>query len=185
MSVVIKETDLPGVLIIESAVHRDPRGFFKELFHSGKYSDAGLEADFVQDNHSHSLRGVLRGFHYQLKYPQGKLITAISGEIFDVAVDVRRGSPHFGEWTCARLTSDNGKQLYIPPGFAHGFQVLSETADVVYKCTRLYHPEDEYGLLWSDKDISVDWPIKEPVLSDKDKSFDELKDISTEHLPVY
>ena len=185
MSVVIKETDLPGVLLVESGVYEDQRGSFKELYHSGKYKDAGLHEEFVQDNHSHSTKGVLRGLHYQLEHGQGKLISAVSGEIFDVAVDIREGSPQFGEWIGVRLNPDSGEQLYIPPGFAHGFQVLSDTADVVYKCTELYHPEDEYGLLWSDADINIDWPLKNPILSDKDKSFMELKDINKEQLPEF
>ena len=185
MSVRIKESGLNGVLIIESGMHGDERGLFRELYHEGKYKDAGLREDFVQDNHSSSHKGVLRGLHYQLESPQGKLITALTGEIFDVAVDLRKGSPDFGKWVGVTLSSENGRQVYIPPGFAHGFCVLSGPADVVYKCTELYSPGDEYGVLWSDDDLNIDWPVTEPVLSGKDSGFPKLRDIKEENLPVY
>ena len=185
MTVRIKETGLPGVLVIESETCPDNRGFFRELYHKEKYSRAGLDKEFVQDNHSHSARGVLRGLHYQLKRPQGKLVTALSGEIFDVAVDIRTGSPDFGKWTGVYLSPENKRQVFVPEGFAHGFCVLTDTADVVYKCTDLYVPGDEYGLLWSDPGVNIDWPITEPVVSAKDNAYPNLRDIVAEHLPVY
>ncbi len=185
MSINIKETALPGVLIIESDIHSDQRGFFRELYHRDKYVSHGLETAFVQDNHSHSVKGVLRGLHYQLKSPQGKLIMAVTGEIYDVAVDIRTGSPDFGKWTGVYLSPLNNRQLFVPEGFAHGFCVLSERADVVYKCTEIYHPGDEYGLIWSDPEIGINWPLYEPVLSERDGKNPELKDIPHELLPVY
>ena len=185
MTVLIKETDLPDVLLIQSDIHADKRGFFREFYHKEKYSLAGLDVDFVQDNHSHSTKGVLRGLHYQLRMPQGKLISVISGEIYDVAVDIRRGSPYFGKWTGVRLTPETGLQLYIPEGFAHGFCVLSASADVVYKCTDFYSLEHEYGLLWSDETVNIGWPVKDPIVSDKDNAYPKLSDIPAEQLPFY
>ena len=142
---------LPGVLLIEPMVFSDERGFFMETYHAKKYAEAGIPGPFVQDNHSHSQRGTLRGLHYQLKNPQGKLVYAVKGEILDVAVDIRKGSPHFRRWTGNLLSEQNKRQLYIPEGFAHGFCVLSETADVIYKCTDFYAPGDEYGIFWADE----------------------------------
>lgn len=185
MTVLIKETDLPGVLLIESDLYSDNRGFFKEFYHKEKYSLAGLDVDFVQDNHSHSTKGVLRGLHYQLNRPQGKLISVISGQTYDVAVDIRRGSPHFGKWTGVHLSPKSGPQIYIPGGFAHGFCVLSSSAEVLYKCTDFYAPEHEYGLLWSDETVNIDWPVKDPIVSDKDDAYPKLSDIPAELLPVY
>ncbi len=165
----IVETVLPGVKLIKPKLFGDQRGFFTELYHQQKFSDHGISVPFVQDNLSRSQQGVLRGLHYQIQCPQGKLVTVFAGEIFDVAVDVRRSSPHFGKWVGQLLSSENRHSLYIPPGFAHGFQVLSESADVFYKCTDLYHPEHERTLLWNDPDVGVDWSLKgEPVLSEKD-----------------
>lgn len=185
MSISIQETEIPGVIIIESDVHTDQRGFFRELYHRENYSAAGIDKEFVQDNHSHSVKGVLRGLHYQLKNPQGKLVTVLSGEIFDVAVDIRAGSPDFGKWTGLRLSHENKRQLYIPEGFAHGFCVLSDTADVFYKCTALYATGDEYGLIWSDEALNIDWPVSQPIVSDKDNAYSNLKNINTERLPTY
>jgi dTDP-4-dehydrorhamnose 3,5-epimerase len=185
LSVVIIETELPGVLIIGSDIYTDQRGFFRELYHKDKYCAAGLDKEFVQDNHSRSVKGVLRGLHYQLNKPQGKLVTALSGEIFDVAVDVRSGSPYFGKWTGVYLSPENKRQIYIPEGFAHGFCVLSDTADVVYKCTDLYSPGDEYGLLWSDEALNIDWPVSQPIVSQKDQAYSELTKIPAELLPIY
>ena len=185
MSLSIKETGLPGVIIIESGLYPDHRGFFRELYHKEKYSAAGLKNEFVQDNHSRSVKGVLRGLHYQLRNPQGKLVTVLSGEIFDVAVDIRAGSPDFGKWTGVHLSPQSGRQIYIPPGFAHGFCVLSDTADVVYKCTDLYSPDAEHGLLWSDKGVNIDWPVSDPIVSEKDSAYLELKKIPAELLPIY
>jgi dTDP-4-dehydrorhamnose 3,5-epimerase len=161
-------TDLPGVVIIEPDVHKDARGFFLETFHEKKYADARILGPFVQDNHSHSARGTLRGLHAQLRHPQGKLVRAVSGEMFDVAVDIRKGSPAFGRWTGVTLSGDNFRQLYIPPGFAHGFCVLSEEVDVEYKCTDFYDPSDELTVLWCDPKIGIQWPVTTPSLSKKD-----------------
>ncbi len=183
MPITFKETELSGVIIIESDVFEDERGFLREAFHSDKYRRLGQV--FVQDNHSHSKHRVLRGLHYQLNNPQGKLITAVTGEIFDVAVDIRVGSPTFGKWTGAYLSPLNNRQIYIPGGFAHGFCVLSESADVLYKCTDLYTPEDEYGLLWSDTVINIDWPVSNPIVSDRDSRSPELDQIPAQLLPEY
>jgi len=183
MSIRISATELPGVLLIEPRVFEDPRGFFLETHHQRKYSEAGLDVQFVQDNHSHSKRNTLRGLHYQRAHPQGKLIYAARGEIFDIAVDLRRSSPTFRKWYGVRLSVENHLQIYIPPGFAHGFCVLSDRADVVYKCTDFYYAEDDLGVLWSDPDIGIQWPISEPLLSAKDIALPALSEISTDRLP--
>jgi dTDP-4-dehydrorhamnose 3,5-epimerase len=180
----IIETSMPGVLVIESKIFEDDRGFFFESYHEKRYWDAGLQVKFVQDNHSFSKQGTLRGLHYQLKYPQGKLVRVASGEVFDVATDIRQGSPTFGQSFGVVLSAENKKQLYVSPGFAHGFCVLSETADFLYKCTDFYTPGDEYGIRWNDPDLNIDWPITEPVLSGKDKVTPLLKEAS-QYLPVY
>ena len=185
MSIKYTETDLPGVLLIEPRVFKDSRGFFMETFHQKKYAEAGIDHAFIQDNYSHSTRGTLRGLHYQLEHPQAKLVYVIKGEIYDVAVDIRRGSPGFGKWTGQYLSCKNKRQIFIPEGFAHGFCVISETADVLYKATDLYKPDDEYGVLWSDPTIRIDWPIKVPIVSDKDKQFPGLQDVPEQHLPIY
>lgn len=171
-------TDLPGVVRVEPRIFRDPRGIFFELFHAKKYADAGIHASFVQDNQSSSLRDVLRGLHLQLEHPQGKLVRVIEGAIFDVAVDVRRGSPYFGRWTSATLSAENAHQLWIPEGFAHGFCVLSEQAQVEYKCTDFYAPGDELTIAWNDLDLGIPWPIGQPILSDKDRQGLRLRDIA-------
>jgi len=163
------QTDLPGVLVIEPDVYQDPRGFFLETYHAAKYRDGGIEAPFVQDNHSRSIRGTLRGLHLQPGRPQGKLIRVVEGEIYDVAVDVRRGSPTFGRWVAITLSAENFKQCYVPPGFAHGFCVLSQDAQVEYKCTDLYEPASEIGVAWNDPTLSIPWPIARPLLSDRDR----------------
>jgi dTDP-4-dehydrorhamnose 3,5-epimerase len=180
----VSPTGHPEVLLIEPEVFRDERGFFMETFHAEKFRQHGLPVAFVQDNHSRSTCGVLRGLHYQLEHPQGKLVRAATGEIFDVAVDIRKGSPHFGKWAAAVLSGENCHQLYIPPGFAHGFCVLSEQADFLYKCTDLYAPGDEYGIAWDDPDIGIDWPELDYILSDKDLRNPVLHD-SDAWLPVY
>lgn len=174
MPIKFTESKLSGLWIIEPPAFRDSRGYFLELYHASKYEPACAGAQFVQDNYSHSLKGTLRGLHYQLKNPQAKLVTAISGEIFDVVVDIRKGSPMFGEWYGTTLSSKNRKQLYIPEGFAHGFCVLSESADVLYKCTDFYVPEDDHGILWSDTELNIQWPISDPTLSEKDQSLPSL-----------
>jgi dTDP-4-dehydrorhamnose 3,5-epimerase len=177
-------TAIPGVLIIEPDVHRDPRGFFLETYHAEKYRAAGIEGPFVQDNHSRSVAGTLRGLHLQLRHAQGKLVRVIEGEIFDVAVDVRRGSPAFGRWVGVTLTAENFRQCYVPPGFAHGFAVLSPTAQVEYKCTDVYDPKSELGIAWNDPSIGIEWPVAEPVLSDRDGRHQHLSAVM-EQLPVF
>jgi dTDP-4-dehydrorhamnose 3,5-epimerase len=181
----VMATDIPGVLLIEPRVFGDARGFFLESFQAQRYAEAGIAGPFVQDNHSRSQRGVLRGLHYQLTHPQGKLMWVTQGEVFDVAVDIRQGSPTFGRWVGVILSEDNHHQLYVPPGMAHGFCVLSDTADFLYKCTDLYHPEDEGGVLWSDPDIGIRWPTLAPLLSDKDQCYPKLADVPADRLPVY
>jgi len=185
MTLKCTEKSLPGVFLIEPMVFEDDRGFFLETYHEKKYPEAGIDKPFVQDNHSHSCRGTLRGLHYQLKHPQGKLVYVIRGEVFDVAVDIRRGSSTFGQWTGTILSEKNKHQLFIPEGFAHGLCVISETADVLYKCTDLYAPGDEYGILWSDPVIGVDWPVENPVLSEKDAESPRLMDVPEELFPLY
>ena len=166
----IRQTTLPGVVVIEPRVFGDARGYFKETWQAGRYAAAGVDAAFVQDNLSRSRRGTLRGLHFQLRHPQGKLVQVFRGEVFDAAVDVRRGSPTFGRWEGTLLSETNHRQLYIPPGFAHGFYVLSETADLFYKCTNTYYPEDERTLLWNDPAVGIEWPLDgEPILSEKDR----------------
>ena len=179
------ETELPGVFIIEPRVFGDQRGFFLETYHQARYQEAGILQPFVQDNHSRSRRGVLRGLHYQLVQPQGKLVWVMRGQVFDVAVDIRRGSPTFGRWVGCILDDQNMRQFYIPPGFAHGFCVLSDEADFVYKCTDYYYPESERGIAWNDPDIAIAWPIREVVLSAKDMRNPHLTEQTPENLPVY
>lgn len=178
-------TKLDGVKIIEPKVFGDQRGFFFESFQAQRYKENGIGALFVQDNVSRSAYGVLRGLHYQLRYPQGKLVTVTRGEVFDVVVDIRKKSPTFGEWVGVYLNDENHHQLYVPPGFAHGFCVLSEVADFHYKCTEYYHPEDEHGILWNDKALAIDWPQLNviPILSEKDSRYKLLSEISDESLP--
>jgi dTDP-4-dehydrorhamnose 3,5-epimerase len=176
------QTDLPGVLVIEPDVHQDPRGFFLETYHAAKYRAGGIEAPFVQDNHSRSIRGTLRGLHLQPGRPQGKLIRVVEGEIFDVAVDVRRRSPTFGRWVAVTLSAENFKQCYVPPGFAHGFCVLSQDAQVEYKCTDLYEPASEVGVAWNDPVLAIPWPIAQPLLSDRDRRNPTLAELM-EKLP--
>jgi dTDP-4-dehydrorhamnose 3,5-epimerase len=177
-------TEIPGVLLVEPDVYRDSRGFFLETYHERRYREAGIAATFVQDNHSRSARGTVRGLHFQVRRPQGKLVRALSGEMFDVAVDVRRGSPTFGRWVGATLTGDNFRQIYVPPGFAHGFCILSEVGEVEYKCTELYDPEDELGVAWNDPQIGIEWPAAEPLLSAKDKTAPRLAQV-LDRLPAY
>lgn len=185
MAVRFRETELPGVLICELKIFSDDRGFFVETFHGEKYGAGGIKGDFVQDNFSHSKQGVLRGLHYQLHHPQAKLVSAISGAIYDIAVDIRRGSPTYGKWAGTILSGENKRQLFIPVGFAHGFCVLSETADVVYKCTDFYNPEDDYGIVWDDPRFAIDWPVVNPVLSKKDAELPTIDSMPEEQLPLY
>jgi dTDP-4-dehydrorhamnose 3,5-epimerase len=177
-------TALPEVLVLTPDVHRDPRGFFLETYHAQKYREAGVGATFVQDNLSRSSRGTLRGLHAQRRRPQGKLIRTVEGVIFDVAADIRRGSPMFGRWVGVELSGGNFRQCYVPPGFAHGFCVLSDMAVVEYKCTEFYDPTDELALMWNDPDLAIQWPITDPTLSDKDGAAMLLRDI-LELLPTY
>lgn len=161
-------TALSDVLIAEPTIFPDNRGHFFESYHRDKFVEHGVDLPFVQDNHSHSSRGTLRGLHYQQPHAQGKLVRAVSGEIFDVAVDIRVGSPTFKKWVGVVLSSQNNFQLWVPPGFAHGFCVMSDTADVIYKCTDIYTPECEQSIIWNDPTIGIEWPIKNPKLSSKD-----------------
>lgn len=177
------ETPLAGLLVIEPRVFRDDRGFFLETFQRERYAAAGITGPFVQDNHSRSARHVLRGLHYQIRHPQGKLVSVVRGEVFDVAVDVRPGSATFGKWYGVVLSEDNHRQLWVPAGFAHGFCTLSESADFVYKCTDFYRPEDEGGILWCDPAIGIEWPIEAPSLSPKDAVYPSLRELPPERLP--
>jgi dTDP-4-dehydrorhamnose 3,5-epimerase len=163
------ETELAGVFLIEPDVYRDNRGFFLETFHAAKYGGAGIGGPFVQDNHSRSVRSTLRGLHLQVGRPQAKLIRVIEGEIYDVAVDVRQGSPTFGRWVGNTLSAENFRQCYVPGGFAHGFSVTSETAQVEYKCTDLYDRDAELGIAWDDPELAIRWPPGQPLLSDRDR----------------
>lgn len=180
----VTHSDLPGLITIEPVVHRDPRGFFLETFHARKYAAAGIPTTFVQDNHSYSRLGTLRGLHMQLRHPQGKLVRVVDGAVWDVAVDLRRGSPTFGQWRAEELSADNFRQLYIPPGCAHGFLVLSEAAQVEYKCTAPYDPRDEVGIAWNDPSLAIPWPVSDPVLSARDAAHPALAAIAWP-LPVF
>jgi dTDP-4-dehydrorhamnose 3,5-epimerase len=175
----------PEVLLIEPKVFKDRRGHFLEIFQTRRYPEYGIPSTFIQDNVSFSLRGVIRGLHYQLHFPQGKLIVPLTGEIWDVVVDIRQGSPNFGKWLTVTLSGDSCRQLYVPPGFAHGFAVVSDEAKVLYKCTDFYHPEDEFGIIWNDPYLAIPWPVTTPLLSDKDQAYLKLGDLSPELLPVY
>ena len=182
----IVETSLPGVLVIEPDVFGDVRGFFLETWNRERYLRAGFpDVDFVQDNHSRSGKGVLRGLHFQLEHPQGKLVQVARGAAYDVAVDIRVGSPTFGQWFGYELTEENHHQLWIPPGFAHGFCVQSVICDFTYKCTDLYRPSDEGGVIWNDADIGIDWPVDAPLLSAKDTAYPRLSEIAEAKLPIF
>jgi dTDP-4-dehydrorhamnose 3,5-epimerase len=176
---------LPGCIIIEPAVFGDTRGAFYESWNAKKFSDAGIHANFVQSNVSISTRGVLRGLHYQWPNPQGKLVSVLEGEVYDVAVDIRRGSPSFGQWTAVVLSAENRKSFWIPEGFAHGFAVLSEKATFSYLCTALYDRDADAGVRWNDASLAIDWPISAPELSDKDGKAPFLNDIPPHRLPEY
>jgi dTDP-4-dehydrorhamnose 3,5-epimerase len=177
-------TELPGVTLIEPDVFKDARGFFLETYHARKYADGGICGPFVQDNHSYSEKGTLRGLHAQAEKPQGKLVRAVEGEMFDVAVDIRRGSPTFGRWTGAVLSGENFRQLWIPGGFAHGFCVLSPRVHVEYKCTAFYDAADELKIAWDDPEIGIGWPVEAPVLSPKDRAAPRLREV-LDRLPAY
>lgn len=180
-----KETELPGVILFEPRVFGDARGYFVETWRENTYREAGIEENFVQDNQSFSQRGVLRGLHFQLPLAQGKLVSAAYGEVFDVAVDIRHGSPNFGQWVGVTLSAELGQQLYIPPGFAHGFCVTSETALFSYKCTQYYDPVGDAGIRWDDPDIGIQWPIERAEVSGKDAVAPMLRELTPEQLPSY
>jgi len=173
-----EQTRVPGVIIVEPQVFGDERGFFMETFHQEKFAAAGLPTIFVQDNHSRSESGILRGLHFQRPHAQGKLVRAVVGEIYDVAVDIRIDSPAFGQWVGVTLSASNKRQLWVPPGFAHGFCVTSDIAEVAYKCTDLYAPESEISIIWDDPDLKIDWPVATPILSDRDRNGLALAEIT-------
>ena len=177
-------TELAGVMIIEPRVFRDARGFVFESYHAARYAEAGIPTTFVQDNHSSSVKGTIRGLHYQLRHPQAKLLRVIRGAVLDVAVDIRRGSPTFGRWVGVELTADNKRQLYVPAGFGHGFCATSDVAEVEYKCSDVYVAEDQRGVLWNDPTIGITWPVREPILSDGDRAYRPLT-LDRDDLPAY
>lgn len=175
-------TALPGVLIIEPQVFADRRGFFLESYHLARYAEHGIDVAFVQDNHSRSTRGTLRGLHYQAPPGQAKLVRVTAGEVFDVAVDIRWGSPTFGRWVGVTLSAENHRQLFVPTGFAHGFCVVSETADFLYKVTSYYDPSAERGIAWDDPALGIEWPVEDPILSDRDRQHPRLADAAREYV---
>ncbi|MBB1088083.1 dTDP-4-dehydrorhamnose 3,5-epimerase [Lysobacter sp. SG-8] len=179
------ETGLPGCIVIEPQVFGDDRGFFFESFNLDKLADHGLQPAFVQGNVSSSTQGVLRGLHYQWPKPQGKYVSVVEGEVWDVAVDIRRGSPHFGQWTAVHLSAENKRHFWIPEGFAHGFVTLSERAVFTYLCTATYDRDADAGIRWNDPGLAIDWPVSSPVLSEKDGRAPFLDEVSGERLPVY
>lgn len=185
MALVCEPGPLSGLLIIRPEVYRDARGLFMETYRAERYREGGIHCAFIQDNLSRSRAGALRGLHYQLHRPQAKLVMVTRGSVFDVAVDIRRGSPTFGQWFGIELSEENATQLFVPGGFAHGFHVLSEEADFVYKCSDVYDPSDDRGILWSDPDLAIRWPSATPTLSAKDARLPLLHDLSIGDLPVY
>lgn len=176
--------DIPGVLVIEPKVFCDPRGYFVETYHAERYDKAGIVDRFVQDNYSRSVRDTLRGLHFQEPHAQGKLVMAVEGVVYDMVVDIRKGSPSFGKWYGVELSAENLRQIYIPPGCAHGFCVLSDTAAFLYKCTDFYSPQDERGILWNDPALGIVWPVSQPILSAKDRNYKTLGQMEAE-LPLY
>lgn len=181
----IIETKLPGVFVLEPKVFTDDRGYFLETWNSKRYEQAGIPGPFVQDNISFSKKGILRGLHFQYPQSQGKLIQVLSGEVLDVVVDISVDSPTYGEWFDEVLSESNHRQMYVPPGFAHGYCVMSEMALFSYKCTDFYNPETEHGIIWNDPDIGIKWPIDQPSLSPKDEAYPRLKDLRPENLPQF
>lgn len=180
----ISYAQIPEIILVEPRLFKDDRGYFLETYQQERYSAHGIPGGFVQDNLSVSHQGVVRGLHYQLQHPQGKLIMVLQGEVVDLVVDIRLGSPNFGQWTKNTLSAANHRQLYVPPGFAHGFFVTSPAAVVLYKVTDYYQPGDEYGIFWNDPDLNIDWPSHQAILSAKDQSFPRLREISQEVLPT-
>ena len=178
-------TTHPDIFLIEPRVMGDHRGFFLESYHREKFAALGIHDEFVQDNHSQSVRNTLRGLHYQLQHAQAKLCRVVRGEVLDVAVDIRRGSPNFGRWVSAVLSAENKRQIYVPKGFAHGFAVLSDSAEFLYKCSDFYSAEHEHGVLWSDPQLKIDWNIANPILSAKDQKYLPLAGVPAELLPAY
>ncbi len=178
----VRETSLPGLLVVEPRVFSDARGFFLESYRADRYAEVGV-AGFVQDNRSRSRRGTLRGLHFQRRHPQGKLVEVVRGQIWDVAVDLRPGSATFGRWEGVDLDDRSHRQLWVPPGFAHGFCVLSDWADVLYRCTEVYRPDDEGGVAWDDPALAIDWPVEAPVLSEKDRAWPTLASLDAADLP--
>jgi dTDP-4-dehydrorhamnose 3,5-epimerase len=176
------ETPLPGVCIIRPRAFRDERGFFLETYHAKKFAELGISDRFVQDNQSFSVKHTLRGLHYQIRHPQAKLCRVVRGEVFDVAVDIRRGSPSFGKWTGTILSSENMQQIYIPAGFAHGFVVLSDAAEFLYKCSDFYDPAGEQGVHWADPDLAIRWGVANPIVSEKDGRYPRLAEIPPDRL---
>ena len=181
----VVNTRLPGAVVIEPQVFGDARGFFYESYNEAKYREAGIDRRFVQSNVSRSARGVLRGLHYQWPNPQGKLVSVLEGEVYDVAVDIRLGSPRYGQWTAAILSAENRRQLWVPPGFAHGFVALSETTLVSYLCTAAYDAEADAALRWDDPDLAIDWPVARPQLSPKDAAAALLREVEPARLPEF
>jgi len=170
------QTEIPDVILVKPSVIKDHRGFFMESYHIEKFSMGGIDCTFVQDNHAKSIQNTLRGLHFQVNFPQAKLLRCLKGKVFDVAVDLRKNSPFYGKWVGEELSEENKYQLFIPEGFAHGYYVLSETAEITYKCSEVYHPEDEQGFRWDDPEIGIEWPETEPILSRKDQLLPFLKD---------
>jgi len=170
------QTEIPDVILVKPSVIKDQRGFFMESYHIEKFSMGGIDCTFVQDNHAKSIQNTLRGLHFQVNFPQAKLLRCLKGKVFDVAVDIRKNSPFYGKWVGEELSEENKYQLFIPEGFAHGYYVLSETAEINYKCSEVYHPEDEQGFRWDDPEIGIEWPETEPILSRKDQLLPFLKD---------
>jgi dTDP-4-dehydrorhamnose 3,5-epimerase len=177
--------DLPEILLIAPDIHGDKRGYFLETYQANLYAKHGILDSFVQDNLSYSKKGVLRGLHYQLGSPQGKLIWVVHGEVYDVAVDIRQGSPTFGKWVGVTLSSENYSQVFVPQGFAHGFCVTSKTATLVYKCTDYYAPKEERGIQWNDPSLGIHWPVTNPILSEKDRILPPLQKVPNDELPVF
>lgn len=179
----VEKTKLEGFLVIELKRFGDARGFFLESYHQARYREAGISDTFVQDNHSRSMKGVLRGMHFTIRKPQAQIVTVMRGRIYDVGVDLRSGSPTFGQWVGAELRDDGSCQIYMAPGFAHGFCVLSEFADLHYKCSEFYDHDDEGGLLWNDTQVAIQWPLSAPAINSRDAGFPRLRDLSAEKLP--
>lgn len=179
------ETSLPGVLELRPEFHRDTRGFFIETYHKAEFAALGIGDTFVQDNHSRSIKGTLRGLHYQLRRPQAKLCRVVEGQALDVAVDIRVGSPTFGRWTSVLLSENEHNQIYVPRGFAHGFLTLTDTVQFFYKCSDFYDPGDEHGIAWNDPDLKIEWGVAAPIISGKDANYPALAQVAPEHLPEY